>query len=185
MAAQVLINRRRGPLRVVVETEGMALEVLSRAERNRSMREALANGGRVWPAVFLPLRFTDYARRLGYRKTKEPFVVTGQMRDTAIAGTRVQGIAQGSRLQIVIRVPYGHPLLARYSDVFRSLPPWEVQRIAIEVGAWLRGIRTQVVRTGVRKGIARYRRAEGPVQPVRAAPRAIVRAAAHQPRRAA
>jgi hypothetical protein len=151
------------PLKVAIDLNRTALSWFSRAEQNTAIRTALLSAGNLWIEVFLEKRFSDYARKLGYdesakweatkialakggvltSKQPTPFVFSGQMKATALAGARATATATANRQAILIRVPYGHAVQPRAADVFRSVPPWEVLRLAEEVNAslvdWLNG----------------------------------------------
>lgn len=182
----VIAQDRHGPIRIAVECHGLALQVLTKAERNRAVREALVAGGQLWLRVFAPLRFTPYARRLGYYLPKpEPFVRKGEMRDSVLGSSSVAAVARGGASEIRIKVPYGHPLNARHADIFKTVPSWEVQRVADEVGAWLLGITRMIGSARGKGGKVRFRRLAGPVQPIRPMPGTHQRPAAATSRRVA
>lgn len=141
------------PLRIAIDLNRAAMAMFSRYEQNAAIRDALKAGGQLWTVVFLPQRFSDYVRRIGYDETAKweatkialfkrgtiqgpqptPFVFVGIMRETAMSGARVEAAATASRQVITIRIPFGHPVQSKAAAVFRTVPPWEVLRIAEEV----------------------------------------------------
>lgn len=149
-----------GTLRVALQYNAQALKLFKRREANAIIRGAFIAGGRLWVSLFMPKRFSRYADKLGYKSqfrwklAKEaitgqpaiPFVgigshggaaraqswEPGHLRATALAGTRVSAVATANRQQIRISIPFGHPLERRAAGVFRSIPPWELDRIADE-----------------------------------------------------
>ncbi len=147
-----------GPIRAVLEAQGPALALLEQAEgasgSNDVIREALQAGGDLWVNVFLPMRFTEYAKRLGYvvqpgwamRKQKLtgqalPLVYTGNMREAAMQGAHADATAKKGGGTITIRIPIQHggggrqggSLQPKDQAVLRRIPDWEVTRVGEEV----------------------------------------------------
>jgi hypothetical protein len=156
-----------GPVRAQLIAAGPALALFRDSERNAFVRFALTAGGAFWLDVFLPKRFSDYSTSFGYRVSRKwrdlkialtgvavPFVGLtpsgggpvaprwkqengAKMVDVALADSRARATATGNSAAIIITIPYGHPVQADTSDMFRTLPSWEVDRIADVVGQTL------------------------------------------------
>jgi hypothetical protein len=180
---------KMGAIRTSIEVEGLALQVLKPSVRNQVVREALIAGGQTWIAIFLPLRFTPYAKRLGYPyPSRQPFVDSGQMQAAVMDSAKATATATNTgRAVILLAMTYGHPLNKDIAPAFRTIPGWEVERVARAVAAYLVGAREQIqevsparTKTGKVRGNGRttYRRAQGPVAP-------SPRAAAHHSTRTA
>jgi hypothetical protein len=127
-------------LRAAIEFHGPKLALFTAAGRNDLVREALLAAGNLWISVFLPLRFSDYARKLGYHVTAQtqqrkakgrqpPFVNTGAMAEST-GKAHVEATATKGLGKAVIRIPLGHALQPQFLAVFRRLPPWEQVRLA-------------------------------------------------------
>lgn len=172
MTMRTIIDTKAGPIRTVIQANTMSLLTFAPAERNVIMRTALQAGGDFWIRVFLMKRLSAYAYRLSYRvskkwrETKEqwgggntPFVgltpvggghpvptwsqTNGQKMSEAIKGAYAKARAQGLTKQVLeVRVPYGHAIPADKSAVFRTIPSWELQRVAEVVGKTLASILT-------------------------------------------
>jgi len=138
------VTAEAAPIRVAIEAWDFALCLFSQSERNLIVRSALYDGGEYWRTVFLPLRFSPYAKTLGYAVTKKwelkkggpgtaiPLVWTGDLHDIAVQGAHVEARADASTAAIIIRIP-----VPRYANqqpmvykVLRSIPAIEVERIA-------------------------------------------------------
>ncbi len=147
----VISDTTSGPIRMVWEAHGAALSLFETRARNDLMRESLRDGGDYWTVAFLFKRFDpDYARQLGYQisgkfqSTKiraaqrgvidgdgtTPLVYTGILRQRALQGVSVDVRATSNRQTITIRIPTGHPIAPIVQAVLRSLPAWEIQRVA-------------------------------------------------------
>ncbi len=147
-----------GPIRAILEAQGPALAILEQAEgkagANDVIRQALQAGGDLWVNVFLPMRFTEYAKRLGYqvkpgwiamkqRLTGQalPLVYTGSMRENALAKAHADAVAKKGGGTITIRIPVDHggtdkqsgSLQPKENAVLRRVPESEVTRIAQQV----------------------------------------------------
>ena len=162
---QPIAEARQGPIRAVLEAQGAALSLFTQREANTAVREALEAGGDFWVRVFLPMRFSDYARKLGYRvkpttaKAKAllsgravPFVQTGQLQQMAIPGAWARATATGGLGTIWIRIPRPHALRPEFAQVFTTVPTWEINRIAEVVETALAQIIQGSVQTTDRKG---------------------------------
>ncbi len=139
-------------------------------DRKAIIRASLWAGGEFFRTERIPLRFTDFAYRLGYRVTDEwkkekrnvlqsrrafPFigmtppgggdagslkakVINAEKLATAMARgcrTDITGTSKGGN--ILIRTPYGHPILAVFAQVFQTVTPDEYQEVARVVAASL------------------------------------------------
>lgn len=146
------------PIRAVITAQGAALNILEQAEGksgvNDVIRESLQAGGDLWVNVFLPMRFTEYAKRLGYsvqpgwatHKQKLtgqalPLVYLGGMREKALSGAHADATSSKGGGQIRIRIPIQHggagrqggSLQPKDQAVLRRIPDWEISRVAQEV----------------------------------------------------
>lgn len=164
MTERTVYQTQIGPVRARIVAAGGALALFDAKVRNNITRDGMLDGGRFWLQVFLPKRFSNYAYRFGYhvgkawRQTKErqlgaavPFVggtppgggpvmphwsqKNGEkMITAAINGASVRATATANRANLTFRIPYGHPVDAQASATFRTLPSWEVERIAQVTG---------------------------------------------------
>ncbi len=153
-----------GPIRAQILAAGGALVLFDASTRNEIIRAAMLEGGKFWMRAFLPMRFSQYAYRLGYtvsekwsrRKLRDlgvsvPFVGftppgggrraptwkgtnPEKMITAALNGASVRASAAAGRASLTIRVPYGHAVREETTASFRTLPSWEVARIAEVVG---------------------------------------------------
>ncbi len=160
MPGERVFEAVQGPIRATIIANGPALALFSAKARNSIIRTALQHGGRYWLRTFLPKRFSDYAYRIGYNdshswaKAKQfllgksiPFIgftpPGGGKRDpkrkatnpekmavAAINGANVRSTATAKNARIVFTIPYGHPVRPETSAQFRTVPPWEVDRVA-------------------------------------------------------
>ncbi len=133
------------------------------ADRKVIIRESLWAGGEWFRTERIPMRFTDFAYRLGYRVTDEwkkekrnvlqsrrafPFIgmtptgggdagslkakrINAEKMATAMARgcrTDISGTSKGGN--ILIRTPYGHPILPVFAQVFQTVTADEYQQVA-------------------------------------------------------
>lgn len=170
MSGERVFTAAEGPIRAVLMAEGSALALFDARTRNTMVRLALHAGGRMWLQVFLPKRFSEYAKRLGYRVSarwaKEKLFLLGnavpfigftppgggrqhprwkrtnpeKMSVAVINGANAKATATASRAQLVFTIPYGHAVRPETSDALRTVPTWEVQRIAEEVASHLQRV---------------------------------------------
>lgn len=142
----IVHTSKAGPIRTVVEASEGMLSLFTQKGRNDLLRDAMWAGGMYWRSEFLPMRFTDYAKRLGYKNTPQtltkkikanrmlPLVWTGDLKSMA-DGTKVEARASKSNAVITIRIP-GPPYMNQQRMVYkilRTIPPWEIERIADNV----------------------------------------------------
>jgi hypothetical protein len=126
------------------DTSGLSFKVpeqlhkaaFSTSDWNRMKRDALMAAGWMFVRQFLPLRFTDFARRmLGYRARlesgggfnkayKQPLVDVGTLRDRMLASAYPEAAAAGKAL--FIRTPYAHPLRPEHARVLQRITPDEL-----------------------------------------------------------
>ncbi len=52
----------------------------------------------------------------------------------ALNGSRAVATSTANNRRITWKIPYGHPIPAEHSAAFRTLPTWEVERVAQVVG---------------------------------------------------
>ncbi len=161
-------------INAIFELKGPFAKLASNTERKVVAQAALREGGEWFRTERIPLRFTDYAYRLGYRVTDAwkafkrrtlktgralPYIGTtpaGGGKILSIAGGHHDGLtvdnpekmavamARGCRVDIsgtskggdiLIRTPYGHPILPAMADAFKRVVPEEYQRVAQTVAA--------------------------------------------------
>ncbi len=168
----VIISREQnGPIRAEIELNGPALRLFSKADQNTIMRTTMRSVGELFIAVFLPKRFTDYARTfLGYfssgvydkRKSKlaargvipgpqpTPLVYTGVSRSDAISGARATSTATASNAWAIVRFPRGGVNFKK-AAVLQTIPRHEVERMAEEV----RKILPMLINSGNLTGLAK------------------------------
>lgn len=170
MSAAPVYQVKQGPIRAKLMAEGGALALFDPKQRNTIVRIAMKAGGDFWVGTFLPKRFSQYAVSIGYRvssrwrKYKEfqtgvavPFVGLTppgggprapkwkntnpqKMITAALAGSKATATATGNNARINISIPYGHAVLPETSEMFRTVPSWEMDRIADVVGARLQDL---------------------------------------------
>lgn len=88
-------------------------------EWNAIVRAGLHDAGTYFVRVFLPKRFTNYARtNLGYNgknKTKTPLVVNGRLRDGLLPRAYAEARATQTKASILIRMPV--PMMENESSI--------------------------------------------------------------------
>jgi hypothetical protein len=161
-------------LNVIFELKGPFAQLASKTERKVVAQSALREGGEWFRAERIPLRFTDWVYRNGYRVTEDwkkfkrrvlnsgralpyigttpagggtiqsmiagiPDVHNGEKMAVAIMrGTRVDITGTSKGGDILIRTPYGHPILPNLAEAFKRVAPEEYQRVAQIVAAAFR-----------------------------------------------
>lgn len=146
--AAVIADSGPGPVRVVMEAHGSALRLFSRREQNEIIRDMMHDVGEYFIYAFLEKRFTDYAKKIGYSTGRgwqsikdhlkargviagsEPFVYTGVMRFTALHDAHPEARATASKAYVKIRVPLGHAIKTKQSEMFKGIASWEMTRLA-------------------------------------------------------
>lgn len=140
----VVHTSQNGPVRMAVEASEGVLSLFTAKARNDLVRDAAWQAGEFWRLTFLPMRFTEYAKKLGYyvqsstriKKLKAgrqlPLVWTGDLRDMATNGSSTTARATSSKTEAVIRIP-GPGYMNQQPLVYktlRTIPTWEVERFA-------------------------------------------------------
>lgn len=137
-----------GPIKTEIEAWDGMLACFSKRECNAIIRDALWQGGEFWRTVFLPMRFTDYAKKLGYKVTKRwesiknknnasaPLVWRGVLQRVATNQARTEARATSSNQYVQVRIPtpsYANQQPTVYKTL-HTLPSWEVDRVAEVIG---------------------------------------------------
>lgn len=184
-------SKQQGPIRTVIELNGPALRLFSQRDQNIMIRTAMRVAAMMWIAVFLPKRFTNYARTfLGYRATWKyerqkdrlakkgvlpgpqptPLVYTGVSRAGALAGARATATSTLKKAFAIIRYPRG-AINFKKADVLQRIPAHEITRMAEEVGREL----PAYIATGTSQSKGAARTIVGAVSrlPDRAVPRRV------------
>lgn len=200
---EILWQKNTGPIRTALRLNGMGTALFgdrSQHEQNLLVRVSLMRGGNMWIKVFLPMRFTDYARKLGYRASTyweaykqqllgavvpligiggdyakgkgEGSWPPGFMRDTATKGASIKASVTSTKAVIRIKIPFGHPVQPRTANIVTKVPPWELTRIAEDVGKALRNL----LHGDFNDGKTPFQRATAYL-PARKAPRRVKRTA--------
>ncbi len=164
-------------INTIFELTGPYAQLATNTMRKKVAQAALREGGEWFRSERIPLRFTDWVYRMGYRVTNAwkafkrrttktsralPFIGTtppGGGTIISIVGGHHDGllvengekmavaIGRGCRVDIsgtskggdiIIRLPYGHPIRKDMADVFTKVAPEEYQRIAQIVAASFR-----------------------------------------------
>lgn len=150
-----------GPIRTVLDAQGGALALFLPNDRSKIIKRGMREMGNMWLFKWMPLRFTAYAYKLGYRRTRKwankkqnaggkdiPFVgmtpigggpafptwkqINGEkMQVAAVKFGRVTASGSGGAEMVTIKVPYGHAILPGHSEVFKFIPPNEMEDMAI------------------------------------------------------
>ena len=148
---------------------------------------AFAAGGQHWIEVWLPMRFTDYARSLGYSvseryasvKAKEkghtlPLVLTGKTRDAVVDHSTFTIRNSSSKISFVVRMPlpsnikgyiYGYSTRSQVRQMLTTIPPREIISIAKVIKSALHSELTGRLTermTGSRQPAAGYSRQTAP-----------------------
>lgn len=165
--AQIEAEIRNGPIRVTIEANRAALKLFAQRQANAIVRVALQDGGEYFLRVFVPLRFSNYAKKLGYRpspgyvakKIRQgqgdvPFVASGAWRD-ATGASRCEATATKAKGRITLRIPQPHPITPVTSAQFRTVLPDEIERVARQVGNTLTSLLAERTETTSRKGTVR------------------------------
>jgi hypothetical protein len=129
-----------------IEERWKLFNPFSKYDRNLALRAAYDAGGTHWIDVWLPKRFTSYARAvLGYRVTSKydtakrnrngdatPMVWSGAFQDQALRGARPDAKVTSKNNKIIIRIP--GPSYIGYKEVIgrtiRTIPQIESNRVA-------------------------------------------------------
>lgn len=150
-------------LNVIFDLSGPFSHLANPAERKVVIQSALREGGDWFIAERIPLRFTDWVYRNGYRvtekwKAEKRRVLSGgralpyigitppgggdagslfakvmNVEKMAVAMQRgcrakITGTSKGG--DIIIKTPYGHPIITPLAEVFKTVAPEEYQMVA-------------------------------------------------------
>ena len=150
---QVIPLRGSGPIRASIEAYDGMLAMFTDSARNALIRDAMWQGGEYYRAVFVPLKFTNYARKFGYtvrskyaaRKRKLfgaelPLVFSDEvthngLRSQVLGNSRSEARATRGKYSVLIRMP-GPAYMNAQSTVYkvlRGVLPEEIQRVAVVV----------------------------------------------------
>ncbi len=151
-----VISSEKGTIGYELILQDKALALFSQSEHNAIVREAMAKAVGFWLNVFLPKRFSDYAYKLGYRisqkykKSKRgqlkgaeptPLVYEGLLVDAALQGANAHSTATKGKPSAIVRIPTGgHALAPIVTAVLRTVPNYEVTRVAETFGQALADI---------------------------------------------
>ena len=179
--------------------------IFTQKERNNVMRSAMVRVASYWVEEFLPLRFTEYAVKLGYnpaakwedykmlmadsqKKTRKtyrrvmrpqptPMVFTGDMRKAALGRNSIKATATRGNGTATIRMPFGHAVQPRISDLFRRLPVNEKAALQIAFkAAYAASLERGMVRANIRlQKVAAIRTARMDKRQAKAVDRALKR----------
>lgn len=152
--AERIYALKNGPISVQIEANKKFMVLFSRKRQNEVTRNSLNAAGKFWAEVFLPKRFTNYAKSvLGFNPSHAwenakrklvfspnsrkqaldpqptPLVYRGEMRRSALARWRTASTATAKRQVLVVRIPLGHPVKKHIADLITRCPRLELQRI--------------------------------------------------------
>lgn len=136
-----------GPVRAEIEAWDGALALFKQAARNALIRDALWQGGEYYRTVFVPLKFTNYAKKFGwhvgaaYAKRKQkagtpPLVWSGELRKQLLEKSRSRAVAAAAKAYVDIIMP-GPGYMNATQPVYKTLRsalPEEIIRVAGVVG---------------------------------------------------
>jgi hypothetical protein len=157
--AERIYSLRNGPISVQIEANRRYMAAFSRKTQNAIIRASLDTAGKFWAEVFLPKRFTNYAKTvLGFNPSRAwenakrrlvfssgadkqakdpqptPLVYRGVMRRTALGGWRAASVATAKKQVLTVRIPLGHAVKPHIAKLITRVPKLELQRI-VEVFA--------------------------------------------------
>lgn len=138
-----------GPIRMVIESNGKALAVLSTKGQNVVLRDSFEVSLWLWREKYIPLRFTDYVRRSpfpykvsgSYIRRKIDAGVgpliglgrqAGELMRRVFAGT-IRTSARSGQVSGVITLPVGNVSRPMIRSTLGTVPMSEVEQIA----AWM------------------------------------------------
>jgi hypothetical protein len=142
-----LADTDQGGIRGVLTAHGAALNLFSQRERNEIVRDAFEYGGNHWIWKWLPLRFTAYARTIGYHvkaatdalkskingDARLPNVWSGRSRRNSLQA-HADARATATTQTVTIRVPNQAPSVRA---TILTVPPKEIAAIAGAINAAL------------------------------------------------
>lgn len=134
-------------IRAELKAAGAALALFSPADRNRIIRDAMLNGADRFMAFWLPKRFEQYARTLGYhagpmyealKKRKfghsKPLVLDGRLQKLVMSTAYTVSKGKGDSCYSEIRFRRGTTQSQVVRAVLSSLAPNEVKDCSKAVG---------------------------------------------------
>lgn len=149
-----IYSLKHGPISVQIEASKKFMAIFSRRIQNALIRESLDATGRFWADVFLPKRFSNYAKTvLGFNPSRAwenakrsltftreddkraiapqptPLVYRGLMRKSALSRWRTDSKATAKKQTLIVRIPLGHPVKKHIADLITRVPRLELQRI--------------------------------------------------------
>lgn len=152
--ADRIYSLKTGPMSVHIEANRKFMALLSRKRQNEAIRMSLDAAGRFWAEVFLPKRFTSYAKNvLGFNPSHAwenakrklvfsvsgdkraldpqptPLVYRGEMRRSALSRWRTASTATARKQVLVVRIPLGHAVKKNIAQIITRVPRLELQRI--------------------------------------------------------
>jgi hypothetical protein len=151
---RVIPLRGSGPIKAQLEAYDGMLAMYEDAARNAITRDAMWQGGEYYRVTFVPLKFTNYARKLGYHASEKyvarkrrmfgaelPLVYTDQqthngLRSQVLGGSRSEARATRKDCYVLVRMP-GPSYMNQQRTVYkvlRGVLPAEVERVAKVVG---------------------------------------------------
>lgn len=155
----IVHQAKQGPLRVVIEAYGGALNLFSPPHRARVVKRALREIGNVWLYKWMPKRFTAFAYTLGYRVSNRwkriklqfggsaaPYTgltppgggnMSGpwwqrnkEKMASAVERGRVTASGRDGAEVLNILVPYGHPIQTDKAKIFKTVHQVEIEDMA-------------------------------------------------------
>lgn len=152
--AQRIYSLKRGPISVQIEANRKFMVIFSRKRQNEIIRNSLNAAGEFWANLFLPKRFTNYARTAlrynpsaNWERAKRqltdsqddtkralvpqpmPLVYRGDMRKSALSRWRLASVATAKKQVLTVRIPLGHAVRKHIANVVTFVPRLELQRI--------------------------------------------------------
>ena len=146
------------PIRAVLEAQGAALALFSKAEQKEIVGAAIAGGAEWYILTIVPLLFGPYAKTHGYQEVahrtgnglfaheNKPLVYNGYVRRSVLEGTDFEIKKTGANVsaRIVFPLPandhgvvYGLLDRSQVAKVLRTITAEEVRRVAVVVGKTL------------------------------------------------
>lgn len=152
--AERIYSLKNGPISVQIEANRKFMVLFSRKRQNEVIRNSLNAAGEFWANLFLPRRFTNYARTaLRYNPSAAwetakraltdsqddrkrslapqpmPLVYRGEMRRSALSRWRLSSVATSKKQVLVVRIPLGHAVRKHTAQTITFVPRLELQRI--------------------------------------------------------
>lgn len=145
---------KNGPISVTIEANKKFMVLFSRKRQNEVIRNSLNMAGEFWANIFLPKRFTNYARTalrynpsIAWETAKRqltdsqndakralapqpmPLVYRGDMRKSALSRWRLASVATAKKQVLTVRIPLGHAVRKHIAETVTFVPRLELQRI--------------------------------------------------------